>query len=154
MNIMINIIHYDDDIFYLTYTVKRLSDGIKLELDAALFLNKILEDMAFVSRAVDFFLESLKSSKLKVNRLNYLKNMYKVNKLFVEMLNALLTEQAAFAQNMKSHFPQLQAMRDRHIEHEHTIRDAMHAGKHPAADEGDGLSEEEYRILLADNEEK
>src|SRR4030066_308687 len=126
---MVNIIHYDDDIFYLTHTVKRLFDGIKLELDATLFLNKILEDIAFVSRSIEFFLESLRSSKLKVNRLNYLKNMYKLNKLYIEMLNAILTEQAAFAPLLKHHFTHLGSLRDRHIEHEHDLHQAITKGK-------------------------
>jgi hypothetical protein len=150
---MINIIHYDDDIFYLTYTVKRLFDGLKLELDASLFLNKLLEDIAFVSRSVEFFLESLKSTKLKVNRLNYLKNMYKLNKLFVEMLNSTLTEQAAFAPQLKNHFTHLAALRDRHIEHEHVLIEALNKGHHPSAQESDILSEEEYRILLSRDED-
>ena len=150
---MINIIHYDDDIFYLTYTVKRLFDGIKLELDASMFLNKVLEDIAFVSRSIEFFLESLKTSKLKVNRLNYLKNMYKLNKLFIEMLTTIITDQAAFASQLKNHVTHLTSLRDRHIEHEQILTNAMSKGKNPALEDSDMLSEEEYRILLSPDEE-
>ncbi len=151
---MINIIHYEDDIFYLTSMVKRISDGIKLELDTSLFLNKILEEIAFLSRSIEYFMESLQSTKLKVNRLNYLKNMYKLNKLFVEMLNNILTEQVPFAQNLKNHFQHLSSLRDRHIEHESAIKDALNAGKSPAGQENEILSEEEYKILFSPDEEE
>ena len=151
---MINIIHYEDDIFYLTAMVKRLSDGVKLELDTSLFLNKILEEIAFLSRSIEYFIDSLKSSKLKVNRLNYLKGMYKLNKLFIELLNAVLTEQVAFAKNLKNHFPHLAGLRDRHIEHESAIKEALHVGKGPSGQEHEVLSEEEYKILLSPDEDE
>jgi uncharacterized pyridoxamine 5'-phosphate oxidase family protein len=151
---MINIIHYDDDIFFLTAMVKRLFEGLKLELDSSLFLNKILEEIAFISRSIEHFMESLKSTKLKVNRLNYLKNMYKLNTLFIEMLNAVLTEQVAFAQNMKNHFPHLTTLRDRHLDHESALKDELNAGKSPGGQDHEVLSEEEYKILLSPDDEE
>ena len=150
---MVNIIHYEEDIFYLTHTVKRLYDGLKLELDASLFLNKVLEDVAFVSRSIEFFLESLRSGRLKVNRMAHLKNVYKLNKLFIEMLNAVLTEQAVFAPQLKHHFPHLTTLRDRHTSHEEALSSMFTKGKHPEAQESDILSEEEYRILFSQNDE-
>jgi hypothetical protein len=151
---MINIIHYDDDIFFLTYTVKRLADGLKLELDPSLFLKKYLEEIDFLSRYIEFFLESLQSTKLKINRINYLKSVYKLNKLFIEMLNKILTEQVPFSQNLKTQFSRLAGIKDSHIEHEQAIKDALNVGRSPSAQDNEALSEEEYRILLSPEEEK
>ncbi len=151
---MISIIHYEDDIFYLTAIVKRLSDGVKLELDTSLFLNKVLEEIAFLSRSIEYFMDSLKSTKLKVNRLNYLKSVYKLNKLFVELLNSVLTEQVPFSKNLKNHFPHLAGLRDRHIEHETAVKEALHLGMGPSGQEHEVLSEEEYKILLSPDEDE
>lgn len=150
---MINIIHYEADLFYLNYTVKRLSDGLKLELDPSLFQMQIRSDITFLSHSLAFFLDSLKSTQLKVNRLKYLKNVFQVNKIFIEMLNSILTEQSPFALHLKEFFPTLSDLRIQHTEYECEITDAMKTTKKAVNQDDESLSEEEYRTLLAPDED-
>ena len=150
---MVNIIHYEDDMFYLAYTVKRLSDGLKLDLDPSLFLGQIRIDIAFLSQSLAFFLDSLKNTQLKVNRLNHLKNVFQVNKLFIELLNFILTEQSPFSQHLREYFPNLADLRIQHTEYEHEIRDALKTSKKAVNQDHEALSEEEYRDLLSPDED-
>lgn len=150
---MINIIHYEDDIFFIHYCIKRLSDGLKLELDPSVFLVQIRNDINFLSQSLAFFLDSLKSTQLKVNRLHHLKNLFQVNKLFIELLNAILTEQSPFSQHLKDDFARLSEIKIQQTEYECEIKDALKTSRKLTAHDHEALSEEEYRILLTPDDE-
>jgi hypothetical protein len=150
---MINIIHYDEDIFFLSIMVKRLIDGLKLELDGPLFLIKIVEEIEFISRSIEYFMSSLQGNNLKVNRLQYLKNLYKLNKLFIELLHGILTDQILFSKNVKNHSAHFSELRDHHISHELKIKSGLHIDKNQMKYDHDMLSEEEYKILLSQAED-
>ncbi|HEQ72644.1 MAG TPA: hypothetical protein ENN69_09160 [Spirochaetia bacterium] len=150
---MINIIHYEDDIFFLNLTAKRLADGLKLELDPSLFHAHVLDEILFLSRSIVFFLDSLKTTQLKVNRVNYLKSIFAVNKQLIEILNSLLTRQVPFAEHLADQFDHLTNLRTQHSEYEYEIRDAMTTSKKSTVQDHEALSEEEYRILLSPEDE-
>ncbi|MBN1525040.1 MAG: hypothetical protein JW904_11185 [Spirochaetales bacterium] len=149
---MTRIINFEDDIFFLAYSVKKLADGLLLELDPSIFLDKIVEEISFVSRSVDFFINQLKSTSLKVNRVNYLKSIHKLNAQFTDVINGIVSEKFPFSIHMKQHKGNIEPLLTRHREYETEISDALSGEMKDGSHDKEIISEEEYKILFAPDE--
>lgn len=68
-------INYDDDIFYLTFLVKRMRDGIRLDLDESLFTEHIRGDISFVEEAITHIHRNLINNELMIRRGEYLSTL-------------------------------------------------------------------------------
>lgn len=148
-----NIIHYENDLFYLNYHLRLLNDSLKLDLDPSIYKLHLRNEIAFLAETIIFFFDSLKHSQLKVNRLHYLKKLYDINKGFVDFLNFIITGQSPSASIFKDDFSQLSAMREKHQRFEKEIFSILRASRQFSPDENESLSEEEYRVLFAPDEE-
>jgi len=150
---MTNIINYEDDIFFLTYMVKKLSDCLQLEIDPNIFLNKIIDEITFINKSIEYFFNTLKQSQLKVNRINYLKNILKLVSLFIDLLDELLKENLIFSKYMKDNFKYFLNIKKQLHQYLQEIKEIMTDIKDTSNLENDIISEEEYRILLSPQEQ-
>jgi len=150
---MTNIINYEDDIFYLTHIVKKLADGIRLEIDPRTFKDRIVGELLFVNTCTGQIFDSLKKSQLKINRDTILKNMLRLNRQFIKLLDDIIHKNSPFAIHLQDHRERFLSMRNQHKEFIQEIEDLLSSiYKHGNGDQ-ETISEEEMRILLTDRED-
>lgn len=73
-------IHYQDDLFFLTLTIKTLRDGLNLDIDAHLFLEKTVQDLVFIGTALDSLFSSLRDNERLIDRQEYLRELENVQR--------------------------------------------------------------------------
>ncbi|RPJ06886.1 MAG: hypothetical protein EHM28_09085 [Spirochaetaceae bacterium] len=150
---MTNIIHYEDDIFFLSATAKKLADSLMLELDPSLFADKIISEINYLSKTIEYFMNQLKTTTLKVNRQNYLKSIFLVNKQYIDILTGILSGKYPFSIHLSGERGSMEASKLRHTEFSSELEDTL-AGINKTPGEKDVISEEEYKILFTPDQEE
>lgn len=115
-------IHYEDDLFYLNLQMKWLREGLRLQIDAEYFEDKVLADVRFIDTTLDKVLSTLKDNPNLIRRAEYLYNLVKVEASFIELLTdviegsgdireALAPYRNEFLQRRESHDGDIQEIR-------------------------------------------
>ncbi len=146
-------INYEDDIFFLLLILRRLSDGLKLTVDSEIFSAKIVDDILFIDEAVDKVYDLLKNSPSPIKKEENLRNIRKVKKLFIELLDDIIQKRVSMAYYFTDILDNLIGIQKKHSETDADIDGQLLriAGK---LQEGRQIvSEEEFRFLLSDDED-
>ena len=144
-------INYEDDIFTLTLQVRCLQDTLKLDIDAELFRDRLLGDIAWLDGAIDRLFRSLRESSRYVGRQEHLKELAKLNRAFSGVLDDLVSKRAPFAEHLADRLEELAAVRDgqkRDIEEIKALLDGT-----PAPEEEHIVSADELRFLMSSEED-
>jgi hypothetical protein len=144
-------INYEDDIFTLALQVRCLQDTLKLDIDAELFRDRLLGDIAWLDGAIDRLYRSLRESSRYVGRQEHLKELAKLNRAFSGVLDDLVSKRAPFAEHLADRLEELAAVRDgqtRDIEEIKALLDGT-----PAPEEEHIVSAEELRFLMSSEDD-
>ena len=146
-------INYEDDIFTLALQVRCLQDTLKLEVDPELFRDRILGDIAWLDATIGRLYRSLRESSLYVKRQEYLRELQKLKRAFLEPLDALIQGHSPFSGHLAGGLTDLRVVRDanaRDIEEMKLLLSEV-----AAPEEQHIVSTEELRFLMSpDDEEK
>ena len=151
---MTNIINYEDDIFFLSHIVKKLADGIKLDIDPRRYKEKILAEILFVHESSKTLFATLKESQLKINRDLHLKNMLRFNRHYVDFLDNIIQDNFTFTKYFHEHTDKLTDIKAQHAEYIQEIEDLLSEITKDSNGDQEIISEEEMRILLTNHEEE
>jgi hypothetical protein len=151
---MTNIINYEDDIFYLTHIVKKLADGLKLEIDPVNFKDKVVSEIDFIHTCTGQIFTSLKKSQLKINRDTILKNMLRLNRHFIRLLDDIINQATPFTHYLQEDANRFSALKTRHTEFMQEIEDILSSIAKKGNGDQETISEEEMRILLTNHEDE
>ncbi|MCD6122725.1 MAG: hypothetical protein J7K04_12880 [Spirochaetales bacterium] len=146
-------INYEDDIFYLLLIIKRLSDGLKLTIDADIFSGKIVDDILFLDEAVDKVAGLLKESQTFIKKEENLRNLKKVKRLFIELLDDIVNKNISIAYYFSDLIDNFKKIREKQKE---TAADIDEELKKLSGKKREGqqiVSEEEFKFLLSQDED-
>ena len=145
-------INYEDDIFTVALQVRCLQDALKLEVDAELFRERILGDIAWIDSITAKLLQSLRESSLYVKRQEHLKELAKLKRAFVEALDSLVERRAPFAASLADVMPALESRRQSNLHDMDEIRTLLEGGG--AQEEEHIVSAEELKFLMTSEDEE
>ena len=146
-------VHYNDDLFFISSQIKCLHHGLSLEIDADHFLDKVIEDIFFIDGALGKIYANLKSQGLLIHRHEYLKNLLRAERSFVEFLTAILSGGYPFTAHLETFFGRIKTSRSRHGQYIAEIQGLLQ-GEVVTGDDGENLvSDQEYKILLDESKE-
>lgn len=91
-------IHFEDDIFYLNVLIRTLRDGIELDLDPELFLNRVVDDLTFVDAVATRLLAELTENERLIERNEQLLNLMEAEERFSETLGRVASGRGSIAQ--------------------------------------------------------
>ncbi|MBN1797296.1 MAG: hypothetical protein JW822_01875 [Spirochaetales bacterium] len=151
---MTNIINYEDDIFYLTHIVKKLGDGIKLDIDPNRYKDKIYAEILFIHESSQTLFAALKKSQLKINRDLHLRNMLRFNRHYVAFLDDIINDNFTFTKYLQDYIDKLSGIKAQHTEYIEEIEDLLSEISKDSNGDQEIISEEEMRILLTNHEEE
>ena len=148
---MVRKINYEDDIFYLLLFLKRLHEGVKLDIDPEFFLDRVVDDIFFIDETVAELYRSISQSSL-INKDQYLRDIQRVKKLMVERIEDILSRRAPLSGSLENF---MQSFGDLCGTHRRDILDikSILAGLSGESDEEEQMvSEKEIKLLLSDQE--
>lgn len=147
------VIHYEDNIFFLHLQVKTLKDGLKLDLAAGFFIQKIVQDIFFYATTIDHIYKKLKSNPHLLKRTEYLKNMQRLKKCFAELIDDILSKRAPLSQSFGSYVDRLVDISRKQEDDIIEIRLILSQKKGEKIDQESIVSAEEFKYLMAQEEE-
>lgn len=109
-------IHYDDDLFFLHAMVRTLESGMRLEIDADIFRDRILEDIYFIHEALMRLWSSLKSNTYLINRSNHLRSLRRTLMSAEALLERIHNGEFAFARELATFDAKLRTTRDEYAQ--------------------------------------
>ncbi|MDR2841588.1 MAG: hypothetical protein LBV52_00115 [Spirochaetaceae bacterium] len=89
--------NFEDNIFILNTKIRNVSDLLLLDADPGLFLNKTLEDLAFISATINLILDKLVNNKHLISRDEQLHRLYETIEVFLDMLSNMLRGSPCFS---------------------------------------------------------
>jgi hypothetical protein len=107
-------IHYEEDLFFLNLQMKWLREGLRLQIDAEYFQDKILADLRFVGTTLDKILGTLRENPNLIRRAEYLYNLVKVEGAFLELLTEVVQGTGDIHEALAPYRNELVQRRDRH----------------------------------------
>ncbi len=144
-------INFEDDIFAISLLQRAVSDIVKLDVDPEFFSERVEGDIAYIDAAMRRVSASLSSGPFFVKRQDYFKDMLRLKRSFVELLDSILDKRVPFAISLSRSFPAYRAMREANEKDVSEIRARL---SEPAGlEEEHMVSADEYKILLSPTDE-
>jgi len=147
-------VNYEDNIFFLNLILKQIEAAFKLNIDAALFKDRIVEEIRFLDAASEDIFQALQSNSLMIDRWEHLKELQKLNRSFVSLMEEIVAGAHPLAQALEDSVPLIDRLLEARRGQLHRIRE-LTASYQLAPGEADPIvSETEYRYLLSPEEEE
>ncbi len=143
--------YYDDNVFYLNEIISNLDDALKLDIDSDLFLDKFVEDIMFVESILEQLYISLKENDLLLRRPEHLKRIMRSKYIFAELLNSIMNDDSDLGKNLHPFYQKFRELVHEQRDHINEIRNLLSEATTVTQHE-DMVSQEEFRILLEDND--
>lgn len=142
-------IHYEADIFFLMDNIQFLRRNLALNVDAAYFADKIIDDISFLEQRLSSLHDSLVQSVYLLERNSYIRFLYKAQIAFAELLEKIaageLGQQAGLNDQRDTFTESAKVMKKRASELQKSS-----TGQGSAQDRADQISREELRYLFID----
>jgi hypothetical protein len=118
--------NFEDSIFILNVRIRMIQDMFILDADPGLFLNKTMDDLAFIDLCHESLLSSLKDNDRLIERDEQLYNLSESERIFCELLLELSHGETGFSTAMDQTMKEtVSAMRNRSLERRRSIGDSI-----------------------------
>lgn len=146
-------IHYEADIFFLMDSIHLLKRNLSLEVDAAYFSEKVVEDIRFIDERLKGLFTSLQSSAFLLDRNRYVRFLYKAKMAFGELMEAIADGSLGTQIGLAPHAERLRELGRNQTEEAEAL--LVTADSKPEAEERiDQISHEEFKFLFMEGQEK
>ena len=143
-------IHFEDDIFYLNLLVRTFKDGLELDLDAEIFLNKIVDDLTFLDTTFERMLGNLSGNERLLDRNEQLLNLQEVEERFADALAKIMSGRGTLSEALSPFFERFAELRARSAKRRSEIEGAT-AYQSDNENDPDLVSPFEMNELLKDS---
>ncbi len=146
-------VNYEDDIFFLLLLLRRLKEGLKLKIDMEYFGSKIVDDILFIDEKIEMLLNLLKGHTLLIKEEEYLIDLKKLTRLFVDFLYDLIEKKfpgSYYFSDLLTSFKKIKGKHENFLEEIKSILKEIENREH---DSEQIVSEEEFKFLLSNGTE-
>jgi hypothetical protein len=114
--------NFEDSIFILNVRIRMIQDMFILDADPGLFLNKTMDDLAFIDLCHESLLSNLKNNDRFIERDEQLYNLSESERIFCELLFELFHGKTGFSTALDQTMREtVSAMRNRSLERRRSI---------------------------------
>ena len=141
-------IYYDDNIFFLNEIISNIDDGIRLDIDTELYLDKLVEDILFVESILTRLYGSLQENDKLIRRSEHLRRLIRSKLKFSELLEDIVHQRVSISENLVPFYPKFNELISQQQNHLDEIRAQLSTSNGSTEEDGDIVSQEEIRFLL------
>jgi hypothetical protein len=150
--IMSQKVNYSDNIFFLSMYLKVLINSLKLDLDTEVFSDHYSRAVLFLADVAQKILTSLQDSPLILGRVDYLKEMQRFQRRYVDLIDDLLKEKGTAHPLVEGVAEKIRSVGESFQEDIEEIRRMISDSGDQGQDSDYTVSEEEYRHLFTDED--
>jgi hypothetical protein len=107
-------IHFNDDLFFLTKSMRTVKDGLSLEIDGPLFMENVVMNLDFYGECIEDLVRSLDDNRKLIDWMEYLRSLYLAERQYLDILDAALDPDASYAPSLEKDRGRLEAARSAH----------------------------------------
>ena len=136
-------------------TIHALETGIQLEIDADLFMDKILEDLLFIDSILSRLFHQLRDNPYMNRRIEYLDQLEKTKEKFIHLINRIISGRNFLSEPIELYLPTLQTCLSGQTAEIASLRSLLEEAKtHSLGESEEVISPLEYQFLLELDEPK
>ena len=150
---MLQKINYEDDTFYLLLMLKRMHDGLKLDIDPEYFLDKVVDDIFFADEVISTLYSNLRRSSI-LRKAEYIRNIHRVKRLMVDLIDNIVHHRIPLSNNIAEFLDSLKNIVEIHRRDIRDIRKYLASVEDETTDDELMVSERELKFLFSKNDEK
>ena len=150
---MLQRINYEDDTFYLLLMLKRLHDGLKLDIDPEYFLDKVVDDIYFVDEVISTLYSNLRRSSI-IRKVEYIRSIHRVKKLMVDLIESIVNNKIPLSNNIAEFLESLKNIGEIHRRDIRDIRKYLLTVEDESTEDDLMVSEKELKFLFSKNNDK
>jgi hypothetical protein len=147
-------VNYEDNIFFLSMILTQLAAAFKLNIDVTLFKDRLIEEIRFLDAASDEIYQSLQSNPLMIDRWEHLKELQKLNRNFISLMEEILAGKLPLSQALEESYPLVERLLEARRAQQQRIRDLTSGYQVSEGEAEQIVSEAEYRHLLSPDSEE
>jgi hypothetical protein len=151
---MKNKIHYEDDLFFFNLQMKLLREGFRLNIDSDYFLDKVVHDLRFIDSGLGRIFSTLRENSSLIRRSEYFHNLIKVETVFVDLLEEVLTVKYPFCESLQAFFTEFRQRQESHRSDVAEIRNILRKATPEEEDKVDFITEDEMALLTRPDSEQ
>ena len=152
---MLQKINYKSTLEFLSLTIHALETGIQLEIDADLFMDKILEDLLFIDSILSRLFHQLRDNPYMNRRIEYLDQLEKTKEKFIHLINRIISGRNFLSEPIELYLPTLQTCLSGQTAEIASLRSLLEEAKtHSLGESEEVISPLEYQFLLELDEPK
>lgn len=146
---MTNIIHYEEDIFFLKAMINTLKKGYSLNIDSFIFLEYSVNQLLFISKAIKKINSSVSETSHK-NSPEQIRNIIRLVSIFRDILDDLINKRLKNLDCNRNYIANLKTIDQEHRRDTARLKEIL-IKLSEEEDTEDLVSEEETLFLLQDN---
>ena len=147
------VINYEEDIFFLNLKLKSLKDGLKLDIDASFFMQKVKEDILFISNVINHIYRALTDNIHMLKRMEYMKSLQRLMQQFSSLLENIVHKRFVFAAALEDSFDEYKSICLNYDNNIRTIRNILADCDTAEPEQQTIVSQEEFKFLMFNEEE-
>jgi hypothetical protein len=145
-------VHYEDDLFFLHSILRTVEAGLRLDIDAELFRDKVLEDVFFIDATLMRIFSSLKDNPYLISRANYLRSLRRTVVAFSSFVEQFARGDLGYGEAVAAYHDRLETALRAHRQVRKEI-DQILDEEDVSEETASLISTEEYSFLLAEDRE-
>ena len=145
-------ISYDDNLFFIGEKVRILTDCLDLDIDATIFLDKIVDEILFIENALSSIYQSLMENDLLLERPDHLHSLMRAKGRFAHLLESLARADLTFSAHVVPFEGKFKASAASQREDIDDIRTMLTESDETGTSDSALVSEEEFKFLLMEEE--
>jgi hypothetical protein len=143
-------IRFNDDLFYITETLKAIRDGLTLDIDPDIFAENAVATLEAMGQALDRLSDFINENPKLIDRAEYVRSIYLVERQYVEILETALGDDSSLKACIDRSRPGFAAFLDAHRAAMSVFRTRLYAQGGDEHASEDLVSRDELDGLLKD----
>ncbi len=146
-------IQYQDNLFFLSLSIKTLKDGMNLHIDADLFRDQLEGDILSINGILQRIFAYLSESPHLIRRAEHLHSLLKTKQQYADLLEELLSGRLVFAEGLQDINSRLRTIYGQQNKDIKEIRSLLSEETAESLEQEDIISETEMQFLFSRDDE-
>lgn len=153
-DIMREKIQYQDNLFFLSLSIKTLRDGMNLHIDGDLFREQLEGELLSINRVLQKIYVYLSESPHLIRRAEHLHSLLKTKQQYTDLLEELLSGRLVFSEGLQDINSRLRTIYGQQNSDIRDIRTILTEETEESLEKEDIISETEMQFLFSREEDE
>ncbi|MDA3956624.1 hypothetical protein [Oceanispirochaeta sp.] len=150
---MSEMVHYEDNLFYLHTEIINIQNGLKLSIDKEFFASRMISQIFAIDAVLNRHYDLLKENPYLIRRNDFLFSIQKLKTRLSKLIETVEEKKSFFSEKDAERFPELKRKMASHLADVQNIRKEISEKLENSTEDASSLSTSEYELLMHSTED-